>query len=146
MATQIYVNLPVKNLERSVAFFTRLGFGFNPQFTDQNATCMNVGPDSFVMLLTESFFQTFTPKKIADARQSTEVLVCLSCESRDKVDEMVAQALAAGGSAPNPAKDHGFMYQHGFEDLDGHLWELMHMDASAMPDNQPAPAEAAASS
>ena len=133
MATQIYVNLPVKNLDSSVAFFTRLGFKFNPQFTDSKATCLVIGADSFVMLLVESFFQTFTPKKICDATQSTEVLVCLSCDSREKVDEMVALAVAAGATAPTAPQDHGFMYQYGFQDLDGHLWELMYMHMSAMP-------------
>ena len=128
MATQIFVNLPVKDLPRSVAFFTRLGFTFNPRFTDHNATCMIVGENIFVMLLVESFFKTFTKKALCDATRSTEVLVCLSCESRAQVDERVAQALAAGGAAPNEAKDHGFMYQHGFEDLDGHLWELIYME------------------
>lgn len=131
MATQIFVNLPVKDLPRSVAFFTRLGFTFNPRFTDHNATCMIVGENIFVMLLVESFFKTFTKKALCDAARSTEVLVCLSCESRAQVDERVAQALAAGGAAPNEAKDHGFMYQHGFEDLDGHLWELIYMEPTA---------------
>ncbi|WP_309625425.1 VOC family protein [Methylibium sp.] len=131
MATQIFVNLPVKDLPRSVAFFTRLGFTFNPRFTDHNATCMIVGENIFVMLLVESFFKTFTKKALCDATRSTEVLVCLSCESRAQVDERVAQALAAGGAAPNEAKDHGFMYQHGFEDLDGHLWELIYMEPTA---------------
>jgi len=131
MATQIYVNLPVKNLERSVEFFTRLGFGFNPQFTNENATCMIVSDDIYVMLLVEPFFQTFTPKPIADATRTTEVLLCLSSDSRAAVDDMVAKAVAAGGTTPNKAQDHGFMYQHGFQDLDGHLWELAYM--SAMP-------------
>jgi predicted lactoylglutathione lyase len=133
MATQIYVNLPVKNLDKSVAFFTALGFKFNPQFTDENATCMIVGENIYVMLLVESYFKTFTPKTIADAKKSTEVLLCLSCDSRAEVDAQVAKAVAAGGSTPNKAQDQGFMYQHGFEDLDGHLWELAHMDMSAFP-------------
>lgn len=133
MARQIYVNLPIRNLERSVRFFGALGFAFDPQFTDDKATCMIVGPDSFVMLLEESFFKTFTPRPVADAHKSTEVLVCLSCDSRAEVDALVNKAVAAGGATPNPAQDHGFMYQHGFEDLDGHLWELMHMDLAAMP-------------
>jgi predicted lactoylglutathione lyase len=132
MATQIFVNLPVKKLNASVAFFTRLGFEFNPQFTDENATCMIVAQDSiYVMLLVESFFKTFTPKPIADATKTTEVLLCLSCDSREAVDEMVAKAVAAGATTPNKPQDHGFMYQHGFQDLDGHLWELAYM--SAMP-------------
>jgi uncharacterized protein len=128
---QIFVNLPVKDLDRSVAFFTALGFSFNPQFTDQNATCMVVSDDIFVMLLVEPFFAGFTPKRVADAFAATEVLVALSLDSRAEVDAMVAKALAAGGKAPMPAKDHGFMYQHGFEDPDGHLWEVFHM--SEMP-------------
>jgi predicted lactoylglutathione lyase len=133
MATQIYVNLPVKNLDKSVAFFTQLGFKFNPQFTDENATCMIVGENIYVMLLVENYFKTFTPKAISDAKKSTEVLLCLSCESRAEVDAQVAKAVAAGGSTPTKAQDHGFMYQHGFEDLDGHLWELAYMDMSAFP-------------
>lgn len=130
MATQIFVNLPVKDLKRSIEFFTRLGYKFNPQFTDENATCMIVGENIFVMLLVESFFKTFTKKELCDATKSTEVLVCLSCESRDKVNEMVGKAVAAGGATPNESKDYGFMYQHGFQDLDGHLWELIYMEPS----------------
>ena len=134
MATQIFVNLPVKDLKRSVAFFTALGYTFNPQFTDENATCMIVSKDHiYVMLLVEKFFQTFTTKTIVDARTSTEVLLCLSCESRAQVDALVAKAVAAGGTTPTEAKDHGFMYQHGFQDLDGHMWELAYMDMSAFP-------------
>jgi len=94
---------------------------------------MLVGSDSFVMLLVENYFRTFTPKPVADATKSTEVLVALSAENREKVDEMVRKAVAAGGTSPNPAKDHGFMYQHGFQDPDGHLWEVFHMDMSQMP-------------
>lgn len=133
MTTQIYVNLPVKSLDKSVEFFTALGYRFNPQFTDENATCMIVSEGIYIMLLVESFFKTFTPNPISDARKSTEVLLCLSCESRDKVDEMVRKAVAAGATTPNAPQDHGFMYQHGYQDLDGHLWELMYMDVSAMP-------------
>ncbi len=132
MATQIFVNLPVKDLKRSVDFFSRLGYSFNPQFTDENATCMIVDDNIFVMLLVEPFFQRFTPKPVADARQSTEVLVCLSAASRSQVDEIVAKAVAAGARTPQPSQDHGFMYQHGFEDLDGHMWEYAYMDAAAM--------------
>ena len=127
MATQIYVNLPVKDLQRTVEFFTLLGFRFNPQFTNENATCMIVGENIYVMLLVEHFFKTFTHKAISDAHQSTEVLLCISCDSREQVDELVKKALAAGGTAPRPAQDHGFMYGHGFEDLDGHIWELVYM-------------------
>jgi predicted lactoylglutathione lyase len=132
MSTKIFVNLPVKNLDKSVEFFTRLGFSFNPQFTNETATCMIVSDDIFVMLLTEQRFKDFTPKEICDARKYTEVLVCLSSESRDKVDEMVRNAVAAGGSTYNKPQDHGFMYGHGFQDLDGHIWELMYMEPSAI--------------
>ena len=128
MNKQIYVNLPVKDLERSKAFFGALGFSFNPQFTNQDAACMVVSDDIYVMLLTEPFFQGFTKKPIADAKKSTEVLLCLSCDSRAAVDEMAARAKAAGGAWPNEPKDHGFMYQHGFEDLDGHMWELAYIE------------------
>lgn len=131
MATQIFVNLPVKDLQRSVAFFTALGYDFDLNFTNENATCMIVGENIFVMLLVEPFFQTFIKKEICDARKSTEVLVCLSCESRAKVDELVARAVAAGGTIPREAQDHGFMYGHAFEDLDGHIWELVYMEPSA---------------
>ena len=128
MAQQIFVNLPVKQLNTSVDFFTKLGFSFDPQFTDDNATCMMVGENIFVMLLVNDFFQTFTAKPIADAHQSTEVLVCLALASRQEVDDLVAKAQAAGGRVPNPPKDYGFMYGHGFEDLDGHIWELVYME------------------
>ena len=127
MATQIFVNLPVKNLDQSVEFFTKLGYAFNPQFTDKTATCMIVSDGIFVMLLTEDKFKTFTPKAICDATKSTEVLLCLSCESRKKVDEMVRKAVAAGGTTYNEPQDHGFMYGHGYQDLDGHIWELIFM-------------------
>lgn len=132
MATKIFVNLPVKDLKKSVAFFTALGYTFNPQFTDENATCMIVTEDIFVMLLVEEYFKTFTKKEIVDARKSTEVLICLSAESREAVDEAVSKAVKAGGTIPREAQDHGFMYGHSFEDLDGHIWELMYMDPSAI--------------
>lgn len=133
MARQIYVNLPVKNLERSKAFFGSLGFQFNPQFTSESGAGMVIADNIYAMLLTESFFQTFTKKPVADATRSTEVLVCLSCESRAEVDELVRRAIAAGGKAPNAPQDHGFMYSHGFEDIDGHVWELAYMDPGAVP-------------
>lgn len=131
MATKIFVNLPVKELNRSVAFFTKLGFKFNPQFTDEYATCMIVGDDIFIMLLVKKFFKAFTKKEIADATKSTEAIICLSADSREKVDEMVYKAIEAGATTPNEKQDQGFMYGHGFQDLDGHLWEVMYMDPSA---------------
>ena len=132
MATKIFVNLPVRDLNKSVAFFTRLDFKFNPQFTDENATCMIVSEDIFVMLLVEKFFKTFTHKEICDATSSTEVIVSLSVDSRESVDEMIRKAVAAGATTPNEAKDYGFMYQHGFQDLEGHLWEIFFMEPSAI--------------
>jgi predicted lactoylglutathione lyase len=127
MTKSIFVNLPVKDIERTRAFFGALGFSFNPQYSDDKALCMVISDNIFAMLLAEPFFQTFTKKNIADARETTEVLVCLSCDSREEVDQLVRKALAAGGKAPMPTQDLGFMYGHGFEDLDGHQWELVYM-------------------
>jgi predicted lactoylglutathione lyase len=133
MNQQIYVNLPVRDLPRAKEFFGALGYRFNPQFTNEQGACMVISDDIYVMLLTEPFCQTFTRKPLADARTSTEVLLCLSCNSRDEVDALVAKAKAAGGSVPRASVDHGFMYQHGFEDPDGHIWELAYMDMAACP-------------
>ncbi len=133
MAQQIFVNLPIREMARSRAFFESLGYSFNPQFTNDQGACMVVSDTIYVMLLVESFFQTFTKKAVADAFRSTEVLLCLSCDSRAAVDALVAKAVAAGGKTPVAAQDHGFMYSHGFEDLDGHQWELVWMDPNAAP-------------
>jgi predicted lactoylglutathione lyase len=135
MANNLFVNLPTRDLEKSIAFFAGLGFSFNQQFTDETATCMIVGPEVAVMLLTEDKFRSFTPNPICDARKATEVLVCLSCESRAKVDEMVGKAVAGGGNTYNEPQDYGFMYSHGFQDLDGHIWEVMYMDPSEVQSN-----------
>jgi predicted lactoylglutathione lyase len=132
MSRKIFVNLPVKNLDKSIEFFSKLNFTFNPQFTDETATCMIVTEDIFVMLLTELKFKTFTPKEICDSTKSTEVLVCLSCESRAEVDEIIRKAIAAGGTTYKEPQDHGFMYGHGFQDLDGHIWELMYIEPGAI--------------
>ena len=131
MATQIFVNLPCKDLPRSKAFFESLGYSFNPDFTDDNAASMVVTDGIYVMLLTEPFFAGFTKKPVADAHKTTEAIVCLSLDSCEAVDEIVAKAVAGGAKTPNAPQDHGFMYGHGFEDLDGHLWEFVHM--SGMP-------------
>lgn len=131
MATKIFVNLAVANLDKSIAFFTQLGFKFNQQFTDETATCMIVSDDIFVMLLTRDKFNSFAPKEICDSTKSNEVLNCLSLGSRTAVDEMVRQAVAGGGSTYSEAQDHGFMYAHGFQDLDGHVWELVYMEPGA---------------
>lgn len=132
--TMIFVNLPVRDLPRSKAFFEGLGFTFNPQFTDDTAACMVISDTSYAMLLTHEKFATFTPKRstICDAKQSTEVLICLSRENRAAVDEIVRKAIAAGGNTFSDPQDHGFMYAHAFQDLDGHVWEVMWMDPSAV--------------
>ena len=132
MATQIFVNLPVKDLDKSVEFFTKLGYSFNPQFTNEDATMMIVEENISVMLLVEKFFRTFTSKETSDATKSTEVIVSLSADSREKVDEMVNKAIDAGAATPIKPLDMEGMYGRSFEDLDGHHWEYMYMDLSAM--------------
>ena len=132
MGTKIFVNLPVKDLNKTVEFFTKLGFKFNPRFTDENATCMIVGDDIFIMLLVEKFFKSFTKKEIVDAKKGTEAIIALSAESKEEVDEMIRKAIEAGGSAPDKAQDQGWMYGRGFQDLDGHLWEVLWMDPTAI--------------
>ena len=131
MATKIFVNLPVRDLGKSVDFFKKIGFSFNAEFTDETAACMVVADDINVMLLTHEKFRVFTPKEICDATKCTEVLVSLSCESRANVDELVRKAVDAGGSTYNDPQDHGFMYGHGFQDPDGHIWELFYMESLA---------------
>jgi predicted lactoylglutathione lyase len=133
MATKIFINLPVKDLNKSVEFFTHLGYTFNPQFTDENATSMIIGEDIFVMLLVEPFFKSFTKKEIPDTSKAAQVILSLSADSKDEVDEKVRKAVEAGGTTPNDKQDHGWMYQHGFTDLDGHMWEVAYMDISAFP-------------
>ena len=132
MTTKIFVNLPVKNLNKTIEFFTKLGFKFNPQFTDENATCMVVGEDIFVMLLVEKFFKTFTKKEICDTSKNTEVIVALSVEGREKVDKMINKAIEAGGRESREPQDHGWMYGRSFEDINGHLWEIIYMDENAL--------------
>lgn len=128
MATNIFINLPVKDLKASVAFFTKLGYAFNAQFTDENATCMIISDTIYAMLITHNRFKDFTKKAIADATKTTEVLICLSAESKEKVHEMADKALAAGGKEAGDLQDHGFMISRSFEDPDGHIWEVMWMD------------------
>lgn len=129
---QIFVNLPVKDLQRSIDFFTGLGFRFNPQFTDDKAACMVISETIYAMLIVESFFKTFTNKKISDASKSTEVLNALSFESRAEVDELADKALNSGGSPNTETQDHGWMYGRSFQDPDGHIWELLYMDESLL--------------
>lgn len=130
MHQQIFVNLPVRDLKRSRHFFESLGYEFNPQFTNDQGGCLVLGENLFVMLLVEPFFQTFTSKKVADATSTTEVIVCVSCDSRAQVEALVAKAIALGATRPRPAQDHGFMYQDAYTDHDGHIWELVYMSAA----------------
>jgi len=133
MPTKIFVNLPVKNLDMSMDFFKRLGFSFNPQFTDETAASMVISDDIYAMLLTHKKFKEFTKKEIADATKTTEVLIALSMDSRAEVDSFVNTALAAGATTAREPADHGFMFERSFNDLDGHIWEIFHMDMSAIP-------------
>lgn len=136
MTKQIFVNLPVKDLSRTVEFFKRLGFTFNPQFTDENATCMIINDNIFVMLLVEKFFKTFTKKEICDTAKDTEVILALSTESREKVDEMMQNVFDAGGTEFREPQDHGWMYGRSFQDINGHLWEIIYMDEKALKNNE----------
>jgi len=132
MSKMIFVNLPVSDLPRAIAFYEAVGATKNEQFTDHTAACMVFSETIHAMLLTHDKFRQFTPKKIADARETTEVLICISADSREAVDEMMARAGAAGGAIdPGPKQDYGFMYGRSFEDPDGHIWEVMWMDVEA---------------
>ena len=130
MTMQIFINLPVRDLQASIAFYAQLGFTFNPQFTDETGTCMIVSDTIFVMLLTHDKFKSFTPNPICDAKTSTEVLLAMPRDSREAVDAMVHDAVAAGGATYSQPQDHGFMYAHGFQDLDGHIWEVFFMPST----------------
>ena len=132
MARQLFVNLPVKDLDRSVTFFTALGLTFDPNFTDENATCMVIGDGAFVMLLVEPFFSRFTTKALADTSTQTEVIMSLMAESREQVDELVETALASGGTPAADTVEEQGMYSRSFQDPDGHVWELGFMDPAAM--------------
>ncbi|MFF1557229.1 VOC family protein [Streptomyces sp. NPDC058279] len=131
-ATMIFVNLPVKDLEASRAFWGKLGYSFNAQFSDENGASLVISDTIYAMLLTEARFKDFTHKAIADTSTTTEALLCLSAESREAVDALVDAAVGAGGTEPRAAQDHGFMYGRAFEDLDGHTWEIMWMDPAAV--------------
>lgn len=128
MSTKIFVNLPVKDLTKSIDFFTALGYSTNPQFTDENAACVVIDEHIYTMLLTEPFFKNFTKKQIVDAKGATEAIVALSSDSREEVDTLVDKALSAGGQVANEPQDMGFMYSRSFSDPDGHIWEVIYMD------------------
>ena len=131
MPRKIFINLPVADPKRSMEFFSELGFDFNPHFTDDNAACMIVNEEAYVMLLRHEFFQGFTKNAICDTAQATESLMALSCEDREGVDEIVNKAIDAGGTHAMDSQDHGFMYAWSFYDLDRHHWEVFYMDESA---------------
>ena len=140
MSTKIFINLPVQNLDASKDFYQALGYAINPQFTNEQAACVVISEDIYVMILTHTFFGNFTKKSIVDSSKNVEVINCLSTESREAVDDIVRKAEAAGGRTYAAPQDHGWMYQHGFEDLDGHIWEVAYMDITQAP---AAPEEAA---
>jgi predicted lactoylglutathione lyase len=132
MKQEIIFNLAVKDLDKSKAFFSALGFGFNPQFSNESIAFMIIADGSIhAMLMTEAVFQSLIDKPLAQAKEANEVILCLSCESRQEVDDLIAKAVAAGARIPPPPEDHGFMYDQGFEDLDGHLWNLVWMAPEA---------------
>ena len=132
MNKQIIINLPVQNLDKSKAFFASLGYGFDPQVSGEHAAMLIIAQDSIhVMLTTEDFFQSLIDKPLIKARQGNELVLCLTCESREELDGLIAKAAAGGARIPHPPEDHGFMYDQGFEDLDGHLWNLVWMAPAA---------------
>ena len=133
MATQAFINLAVKHLEKTRNFFSKLGFPFNEQFSNEKAVCMIINENCFVMLLAEPFFQSFTSKVLVDAHKGTEVLMGISADKKENVDSLLDKALAMGAKEDRPAQDHGFMYSRSFHDLDGHIWEVFWMDMSAFP-------------
>jgi predicted lactoylglutathione lyase len=133
MKKQLFINLPVKDLKKSMSFFSGLGYEFNSKFTNDDGACMIIGDNIFAMLLTEPFFKNFIPTTtISDAKKQTEVLICTNAESKEKVDTIFNKALTLGGTSFRPAQDHGSMYAQSFQDLDGHIWEVMWMDPKVM--------------
>lgn len=133
MPTKIFVNLPVKDLTKSKEFFTAIGFTINPQFTDETGACVVISEDIHAMILTHAKFKEFTPKEIVNAHTSTEVLTCLSFDSKEKVHEIVDKALKAGATETKAMQDLGFMINRTFNDLDGHIWEIIYLDMTAFP-------------
>lgn len=137
MAKQIFVNLPVKDLKKSMEFWKKLGFSFNMQFTNDDGACLVLGENIYAMLLTEPFFKTFTKKKINDSKKTTEVLIAIDSESKEEVDSLVNKAVEAGGYTYREPLDYGWMYNHSFADIDDHQWEVAYMDITKFPKNEP---------
>ena len=136
MASKIFVNLPVKDLKNSIEFFTKLGFTFNPQFTDEKATCMIISENIFVMLLVEERFLDFTSKKLADTSKTAQVIIAFDAENRAAVDDMLEKVLDAGGREHNATQDYGWMYVRSFTDINEHIWEVIYLDEAGLPDQQ----------
>lgn len=137
MKTKIFLNLAVKDLNRAVSFFNELGFSIDPKFTNDKGACVVISENIYVMILVKEFYQTFTEKQICDSTTTSEVLISLSMESREKVDEIINKAVQAGGTDYQEAKDYGWMYQRTFLDLEGHHWEVFYMDESKIPSEMP---------
>jgi predicted lactoylglutathione lyase len=133
MNRQVYINLPVSNLQETIAFWTALGFQFNQQFTDENATCMIISEHNFVMLLKENFFKTFIDNEIGNGRQQTQVINAIQFENKETVDKLLEIAMANGATEPRALLDHGWMYNRAMRDRDGHFWEFFWMDTSQIP-------------
>ena len=133
MATKVFMNLAVKDLKKSMDFFKQMGYTFNPQFTDETAACMVISEDIYAMLLTHPKFKQFTSKEISDSAKTTEVMIALSCESKEAVNSTMENALKGGAKEYRDPMDYGFMFQRTYEDLDGHIWELIYMDMSKFP-------------
>ena len=136
MKRKVFINLPVKDLKKSMDFFTGLGYRFNTLFTDEKAASMVISDNIYAMLLSEEYFKTFTKKSISDAKTSTEVLIALDADSREDVQKIIAKAKESGADIYAEPQDHGWMYQHSFADLDGHQWEIVYMNESKIPDQQ----------
>lgn len=133
MKRKVFINLPVKDLKKSMNFFEGLGYSFNARFTDEKAGCMVISDNIYAMMLTEEYFKTFTKKSISNAKTSTEVLIALDADSREDVQGIITKAKESGATIYAEAQDHGWMYQHSFADLDGHQWEIVYMDESKIP-------------
>jgi predicted lactoylglutathione lyase len=129
---KVFINLPVRDLPKTMAFFSALGFEYNAKFTDQNAACMILSDEAYVMLLADPFFKNFTTRELADSSRQTEAIIAISCDGRDEVDAFVDRAQRAGAADAMPPQDHGFMYARSFYDLDGHHWEVLWMDPRAV--------------
>ncbi len=136
MSSKIFVNLPVADLKKSMAFFENLGYTINPQYSDETAACIVVSEDIYFMLLTHAKFKEFTPKSLTDAFKTTEVINALSSDSKAELDQLVDKAMASGATENGDPKDYGFMYTRSFNDLDGHIWEYIYMDPAAQPPHQ----------